>query len=166
MADRLSARRVRALLSYSAGSGSLRWRSTVGGKARRGQSAGTVARGGYIKVVIDGRQYSAGRLVWLHVHGTLPTKRVGYRDGRPGNLRLANLRLGERSQIIAHSKLRRDNASGLKGVCRERKTGKWMANANKNGRRYYLGLFNSKVAAHAAYVKAARRLHGDFARAK
>jgi hypothetical protein len=50
----------------------------------------------------------------------------------------------------------------LKGVSRCGRG--WRATTRKNGRIRYLGIFPTPKAAHAAYVKAARKLFGEFAR--
>jgi len=43
-------------------------------------------------------------------------------------------------------------------------SGRWHASIQKNGRPRYLGLFSTPQEAHAAYVDAARKLFGEFAR--
>lgn len=161
----LTADRLKRLIRYSSSTGCFTWLITRG-QTKKGDAAGAETKDGYLWIRIDGTSHSAGRLAWLYVHGEQPSLRVSFRDGNPRNRRFSNLRLSTRSQLIAHSKRRSDNKAGLKGVSLERTTGKWMANINKDGRRIYLGLFPTKDAAHAAYVKAARRLHGDFARAQ
>lgn len=160
----LTAERLRHLVRYSRATGQFTWRFNRGPKSLKGDPAGHEEPSGYLKIFIDGRQYSAGRLAWLYVHGALPNLPVGFRDGNARNRRLSNLRLSTRSQLIAHSKLRRDNKAGLKGVSFERTTGRWMATISKNKQQFYLGLFPTKERAHAAYVAAAHRLHGEFAR--
>ena len=87
---------------------------------------------------------------------------IDHRDGDPSNNRWTNLRSATRSQNSANKRLYRSNACGLKGVCRERSG--WRATIYKNGRRRHLGNFPTPQEAHAAYVKAARKLFGEFAR--
>lgn len=90
---------------------------------------------------------------------------VDHADGDGLNNRLSNLRAASRSQNAMNSGAHRDNASGLKGVSWIRKSQKWTAWICANGRRVYLGVFDTSEAAHAAYADAAKKLHGDFARA-
>lgn len=51
---------------------------------------------------------------------------------------------------------------GLKGVA-ARSSGRFQAHIRKDGARITLGTFDTVEAAHAAYVEAAQRLHGEFA---
>jgi hypothetical protein len=52
-----------------------------------------------------------------------------------------------------------------KGVFRGRRLGQWRAQIGKNGKNVHLGVFPTRQAAHAAYVAAARKHYGEFARA-
>jgi HNH endonuclease/AP2 domain len=87
---------------------------------------------------------------------------IDHRDGDPSNNRWDNLRRATVAQNGANKPRHRNNTSGFKGVCRDR--GRWRAAIYKNGRRHPLGNFPTPEAAHAAYVKAARKLFGEFAR--
>jgi hypothetical protein len=119
---------------------------------------------GYWHVGVDGDEYKAHRLAWLFVHGEWPAGRLDHENGDTADNRIANLRPVTHSQNIANSRLRRDSTSGFKGVSFYTSAGKWGANINKDGRRHYLGLFNTPEEAHAAYCEAACELHGEFAR--
>lgn len=99
-------------------------------------------------------------------------KGVGYKDPREvdhvnnketldntdENLRFAN----DTEQMCNHG-IRKDNSSGLKGVSFHKATGKWQAQIQVNGKKIYLGLFDTKELAHAAFVEAAMKYHGKFA---
>jgi AP2 domain len=56
------------------------------------------------------------------------------------------------------AKLRKGNTSGYLGVSWHRPAGKWGAYIRRDGRRQYLGLFDTAEAAHSAYVQADARL--------
>ncbi len=52
------------------------------------------------------------------------------------------------------------SSSGVKGV---QKNGKrWMANIQCHGVRHYLGTFDTKEEAHAAYCAKGKEIHGEF----
>ena len=55
------------------------------------------------------------------------------------------------------------NTSGLKGAFWVANRGKWMSQIKCNGKLVYLGYFATAEDAHAAYCRAADRLHGEFA---
>jgi hypothetical protein len=42
----------------------------------------------------------------------------------------------------------------------------WVSRIKKDGKSYYLGAFKTEIAAHRAYIKKAKELHGEFARWK
>jgi hypothetical protein len=54
------------------------------------------------------------------------------------------------------------NKVGFKGVTFEKR--RFRAQITKDDKQYHLGYFATPEAAHAAYVEAAKRLHGEFAR--
>lgn len=81
----------------------------------------------------------------------------------------SNLRLATKSQNMANVGLIKSNTSGLKGASRY-KAGEpygkpWQASIRKDNKQYHLGHFATKEEAHAAYVAAAEKIHGEFARA-
>ena len=80
--------------------------------------------------------------------------------------RRCNLRLATPSQNRCNASLRRDNTSGYKGVCFDKKRKRWLASIQSHGKQYSLGLYASAKEAHAAYCKAAIYYHGKFARMK
>jgi hypothetical protein len=75
--------------------------------------------------------------------------------------RLAS-RLRECSRAENMRNLKGRGTSGFKGVFTHRK--KWLARICVNRKDHYLGVFNTKEEAAAAYDAAARILHGKFAR--
>lgn len=92
----------------------------------------------------------------------LPTERVDHKDLNPMNNQRSNLRLATNSQNVANTGLRSTNKSGKKGafLCR----GKYHAQITVNYKRFHLGVFDTVEEAHAAYLKAAVKHFGEFAR--
>ena len=91
---------------------------------------------------------------------------IDHRDADATNNRWNNLRRATRSQNSANRRRPRHNTSGYKGVYLCRKSGKWCAHIGWNGRTIHLGRFTTPQEAHDAYLKAARKLFGEFARAE
>lgn len=92
---------------------------------------------------------------------------VDHINGDTLDNRRSNLRVCTQAQNLLNRKMHCNNRSGYKGVyhdpgCRLRP---WRAEIRSNRKRVRLGLFETPEEAHAAYVKAAHRLHGEFARA-
>lgn len=89
--DDLTPERVRALLDYDPRTGLLAWRRNRSRMAKAGGEAGTLNKSGVVMVGLDGRMYTAARLIWMHVHGEWPGSRLRFKDGDTQNLRLNNL---------------------------------------------------------------------------
>lgn len=83
------------------------------------------------------------------------------RDGLDN--RVVNLRLCTHMENMRNRRARYDNAYGLKGVTRLR-SGRFEAQIGCDGKNHKLGQFTTPEDAHAAYVRAALELHGEFAR--
>lgn len=162
-------KRLQEILNYNQETGEFT-RVLAKGPCKSGDVAGWVHNNGagkrYRKIRIDGGCYFAHRLAWLYVTGELPAHEIDHIDGDGLNNRFANLRAADDTQQ-AHNKGRyRNNTSGYKGVSLEAGGRKWSARISLHGRSKYLGSFETKEAAHAAYCAAAADLHGSFARVK
>lgn len=154
-----------SILDYNPETGIFVWKAPRS-KVNVGNFAGHVKKGKkpYVRIMIDGKDYSAHRLAWFYVHGFWPKEHIDHINGNHSDNRIANLREATRSQNRTNSK--NCNKTGLKGV-RMRKYIKdggrnWEAQITFNKKTTYLGCYHTKEEAHTAYCDAARRLHGDF----
>ena len=155
---RVTRARLRELLHYDSDTGEFRWWERVGEEIRLGGVAGC------IRICVDGRTYRAHQLACLYITGRWGRPMIDHRDGDATNNRWSNLRQATASQNGANARRRRQNASGYKGVSLDKRSGRYRASIGGNGRRIYLGTFDTPQEAHAAYVAAARKLFGKFAR--
>jgi hypothetical protein len=89
---------------------------------------------------------------------------VDHIDGLTLNNERGNLRVATQSQNQANSPKHRQNTSGYKGVTKHKRSGKWQAQIQKDGRMRHLGLYADPVDAARAYDRAALELYGAFAR--
>lgn len=152
------------MLSYDPETGVFRWRRRNGSRCEVGQEAGSVDRYGYILIRVDKTLLRAHRLAWQYVHGNPPASEIDHINGAPSDNRIANLRLASRSQNIANAKRSRANTSGAKGVYWCRQQQKWRARITVDRRSHHLGHFSNIADAQAAYLAAAKRAFGKFAR--
>lgn len=91
---------------------------------------------------------------------------VDHENLNPLDNRRSNLRLANRSQNGTNSARHKNNTSGYKGVAYSKREHKWQASITHNGKMKWLGYFPTSELAYEAYCKAAKELHGEFARLK
>lgn len=162
----ISVERLRALLDYDPATGIFRWRvrqRKIGGFYNPGDIAGFKETLGYWCVGLGGKTYKGHRLAWLYVKGEWPAEDIDHINGRRSDNRICNLRLGGKAVNAWNAKMKVTNAVGLKGVRRDGK--KFIARIGVRGVRIYLGTFDTAELAHSAYMNAAIKYFGEFARA-
>jgi hypothetical protein len=166
---------VRELFTYV--DGQLFWR-----KPGRAITVGAIA--GYKKffkthkkfrwlIEYKGKPYRRSVLVWIYHHGDVPVDRlVDHRKSKETlNDKLENLRLATQEENGKNRAKHRTfkgkpTSSKYKGVSWNKNAKKWEANigTRKNGKyvKLFLGLFATEKKAYAAYVAAAKKIHGEF----
>lgn len=154
--------RVNEFLSYDRRTGIFRWKKTKKG-VRVGDIAGHCARQGYRYICLDYRKYSGHRLAWLIVHGIFPPDEMDHKNKRRDDNRISNLRLATKAQNQGNSKIPTTNKHGHKGATIEKKTRRWKAQIQVNGKRINIGTFATPRQAHEAYFAVAKKLRGEFA---
>jgi len=162
----LTQERLKELLCYNPLSGAWAWVSPNpnyrNGKA--GEPAGGPDENGYLRIRVDGKRYRAGRLAFLYMLGYLPAEMVDHWDRDSSNDRWENLREATNSQNQANVSARAHNKSGLKGVDFVARIGKFRSQIRVDGRTKHLCVSKCPAVAHFAYIVAASKLYGEFAR--
>jgi len=159
----MTAELARQLFSYDHKSGELIWRRNVGSRAKVGTVAGFVSTDRYRRIGYKGISYLSHRLVWLYHKGTWPEKFLDHIDGDRTNNRVENLRSASRTENNRNVSVQKNNTSGFKGVSFMRRDNVWVAQIVADRKNYFLGRFPTPEEAYAAYCKAAKELHGEFA---
>lgn len=116
----------------------------------------------YFQAAVKGKTIHLHREIMGCIHGD--KKYVDHIDGNTLDCRKSNLRICTNAENIQNRKRNKNNTSGYKGVTFNKKEKKWLAYINANMKHYRLGSFNTKEEAHAAWIGAAKALHGEFAR--
>jgi len=161
--SKLTQKEVNNLFEYR--DGELYWKVSRSNRVKVGDKIGRIVDRGRLCVIatVGSTTTTVSRIVFLMFHGYLP-ERVCFIDDNPLNTRIENLKAATCSQVACHSKTQKNNVSGYKGVSINSKTGLYKAQIYKKGKLYYLGSYNTAFEAHKAYCKAAKKLHGEFAR--
>lgn len=107
---------------------------------------------------INGRNFLAHRVIWRMVTGD-DIPEIDHRNLNGLDNSWQNLRAASHLQNSHNRRLHRGK-SLPKGVSRH--GNKYQARVTLHGKIRQLGSFSSVADAHAAYVEAARHLHGEF----
>lgn len=152
--------RVREALHYDPETGVFTWRVKGNNRVRLGDEAGSTVSTGRRSIQLDGRKYKAHQLAWLYMTGTWPEHEIDHVNGLPGDNRFVNLRDEPRTTNMRNQVApRRDSVSGFRGVSPHE--GRWQADIRVDGKKKYLGLFDTPEEASAAYWAAKAELHGE-----
>lgn len=154
---------VSGLIEYDRESGDLIWRVRRSSSIKPGAIAGRLDRNGYRRISINRREYQASHIAWLLLSGAWPTGEIDHCNGDNDDNRPHNLRQATPGQNRANTRRPSTNTSGLKGVIPSG-SGRWMAQIGVKRQKIYLGTFDAPEEAHAAYVAAASKFYGEFAK--
>lgn len=152
----LTAARLRELLAYDPETGFLIRRFSIGGQ-KAGSIAGNTSNDGRVQLYVDGKNYKAHRLIWLHVTGAWPVNDVDHRDGNPSNNRWDNLR-DVTHQVNQQNRQGPTKTNSTKTIGVTMNRDRYGAQIKIDGKRIWLGTFDTPEEASAVYLEM-KRLH-------
>lgn len=133
----------------------------------RGKPAGHIHHTGYCQVRIKvndvERSFLAHRLVWFLAHKRWPEKDIDHQNGVKFDNRLSNLRKASNAENMHNRAKQANNTSGVKGVCLDKRSGKWQAKVKINGKNKSVGYFANIADAEKAIRAKRENIHGKFA---
>lgn len=121
---------------------------------------GTGCRGVIFR--IKGKNYFGHHLAWLYMYGVMP-KEIDHINRDYFDNRIGNLRECTRSQNMCNRVGKKNSIVGVKGVYYQH--GGYFSSIGIGYKQIYLGRFKTIAEAKAAYDAAAKKYHGEFARA-
>lgn len=98
---------------------------------------------GYLKTSIDNKLYRLQRLAWLYMEGYLPEHQVDHMDRNKANNKWENLREVSAICNAQNCNMKKNNKSGVTGVCFVKNLNKWRAAICINHKSKYLGIFDN-----------------------
>lgn len=159
MTKELTAERLREVLHYDPETGVFTWKVKTGRRAVVGVEAGhpsPVLK--YRILVVDRHQIQAHRAAFLYMTGCFPIAVVDHINGVHLDNRWTNLReVTPKKNRQNIRKAPKNSRSGVLGA--QMKRGKWDSAIVTDGKRKWLGSFDTPEQANAAYVAAKRVLH-------
>lgn len=159
----LTSEGLRCLLDYNPATGIFKW---IGSrpKVTAGMVAGSIHAKGYRYIVVEGKSYRAGRLAWLYMNDIWPVDQIDHINGIRSDDRIDNLREATNSQNKMNTPIYRNNTVGSRGVGWHKKSQKYRARIQVNGKRMHLGQFDTVGDARLAYDYADKKYFGNFVR--
>lgn len=128
-----------------------------------GEQVGFISDAGYWAVKINHSRFMVHRLIWRMVTGEDPGElEVDHINNTREDNRWGNLRLAVRDSNQQNALIRKDNTSGVKGVCWHKLIGMWQARVMINTKRISLGYFHSIAEAETAIRELRKELHKEF----
>lgn len=125
-----------------------------------GTQVGYKNKYGYIVCKINSKSYYVHRLIWMMFFGSLNGKDIDHINGNRSDNRLENLRLATRTENNRNLRKAKENSkTKLIGSCFHKKSGKFIAQIQNNGKYEYIGLFETAEDAHNAYINRKREIH-------
>ena len=139
---------LKQILNYDPETGLFVWKVGKGPvKDRIGTVAGCVHENHsgkkYIRIHIDGKQYSAHRLAWLYMTGKYPEDQVDHEDGNGENNRFSNLCEATNASNAKNRRLRSDNPTGVAGVRFDKQRKRFVAFIKAEGKNKFIGRYKT-----------------------
>lgn len=120
----LSLELLREVLRYEHETGLFYWIKRTSNRVKLGQTAGTVTKQGYVRIMINGCHYLAHRLAWKYEHGDFPSGEeepfIDHINGIPSDNRIANLRVSSHGANCKNVQKKSNNTSGSNGIYRQK----------------------------------------------
>ena len=143
---------LKEYFKYDPDTGKLFWNKRPSNRVIVGSEVGNYNDQGYKVCRFKGKALRVHRVVWAITKGEHPSEFIDHINGDRGDNRIDNLRVVSNAENL-------QNMKEAKGYTHHKKLNKWMAQIAVNKEHKYLGIFNTKQEAHAAYLKAKKELH-------
>lgn len=139
------------------------WRVNQGTRAKKGKEAGCILKRGYFTTKFRQKIYFNHRIIYFLNTGVDPQeKQIDHIDGNRLNNKIWNLRPATDKQNKDNVRKRKDNTSGVTGVCWNKRDKMWNTFITTNNIRLNLGCFHKSDKDKAIAVRIAVELDPRF----
>lgn len=142
--------------------GFLYWKDPKSNRVINRRLAGYKTKHNYRKVHFFGKQIYEHRLIFMMHYGFMP-KYIDHIDGNKSNNKIENLREVEHYQNMMNVKIKKNNSSGIKGVCFDKNRSKWMVRITANNKTINLGRYDDLELAELVAQEARHKYHKNYA---
>ena len=150
----LTQTRLKELLHYNPETGLFTRLIATCNRVKVGDIAGCLRKDGYQLISVGDVRYLAHRLAFLYMTGEFPKDDMDHIDHIRDNNKWVNLRPVTRQENGKNQSVAKNNTSGCTGVCWDKERSKWLPQITVSGKPTYLGRFDNKADAVAAYQAA------------
>jgi len=148
---------LKKLFNYNPNTGVFVRLVTTSTRAMSGTVADNRNANGYVRIGINGKNYSAHRLAWAYMYGEMPIGDIDHINQVKSDNRIENLRIATNSENQRNAKRSVLNRSGFTGVSWNKNAKKWRSSIMSLGNAIHLGSFSKLSDAVEARVKAERQ---------
>ena len=147
----ITQKELKELLEYDENTGVFTWLCDSGSKKVKNKIAGNINNKQYVVIKINRKNYKAHRLAWLYINGEWPKNQIDHINGIRDDNRIINLRNVTKRE---NQQNRKEHRKGnLVGATFNKTANKWQSQIQINGKQKFLGLYNTELEAHEAYLK-------------
>lgn len=142
MRSGLTQSRLKGLFLYDPETGVFTNRVSRGSRAVKSDPVGSIGSGGYLNVMVEGRNYGLHRLAFLYMTGKWPKGVAGHTRGSRTDNRWEQLSDISHADNSKDRKIPSNSKSGVMGVCGHGTYAdgsiRWQADIQVNGKKKYL----------------------------
>jgi hypothetical protein len=133
---------IKRVFRLAPGSGAIHWKVTTGPRGKLGDIAGTTKPNAsrYHKIQYMGRKYPTHKIVYALYNNVWPPVNIDHIDGNTYNNRPENLRLATQAENNKNARNRKDNKSGVRGVCWNKAKNRWVVSIGIKGKNNQVGV--------------------------
>jgi len=146
----LTQKELKRKLHYNPKTGIFTWLIKNSNRILIGSIAGCLCSDGYIRIGINGKNYSAHRLAHLYMKGYWPEHEIDHKFGIRDDNRWLKIQHVTKSCNLQNQKISKNNTSGFPGVTLDKRTKMWQSQIKVNYKLIKLGLYNDPLEAALA----------------